>query len=255
MKKGLTLLVILVMGFQALLAQETSVKNHGFFTGLKVNARVGFNVGGTMPLGMPASIRKLEKYDFKLNPAIGLDAEKQFNDRWGLMAGIRLERKGMEIEAKVKNYHMSIVRGGESLTGQFTGHNHTTESQWMITIPICATLHVQKVRISAGPYFSYVTDRQFEGYAFDGYLRVDSPTGPKVELGSTETERGSYDFASDMRRFQWGLQAGADWKLRKHFGLFAMVKWGLMGIHKSSFHTIEQTLYPIYGTVGVTYFW
>ncbi len=208
-----------------------------------------------MPLGMPASIRSLEKYDFKVNPMIGLDAQKMFNDRWGLMAGIRLERKGMEIEAKVKNYHMTIVRGGESLTGQFTGYNHTEENQWLLTVPVCATLNIDKVRIFLGPYLSYVTERQFEGYAFDGYLRVDDPTGPKVELGSTETERGSYDFSNDMRHFQWGIQGGADWKLSRHFGVYGMVEWGLNGIHYSSFKTIEQTLYPIYGTVGVLYYW
>lgn len=255
----ITLLSLMLLGCQALMGQTKentpASQKDGFFTGWDVTARVGFNIGGTMPLGMPPSIRSLEKYDFKLNPAIGLDAEKMFDARWGLLAGLRLERKGMEIEAKVKNYHMTIVRGGESLTGQFTGYNHTTESQWMLTVPACATLHVNKVRIFLGPYISYVTEREFEGYAFDGYLRVGDPTGPKVELGSTETERGSYDFADDMRRFQWGIQGGADWKISKHFGIYGMVEWGLNGIHKSSFHTIEQTLYPIYGTVGVLYYW
>jgi hypothetical protein len=31
------------------------------------------------------------------------------------------------------------------------------------------------------------------------------------------------------------------------------LSWGLTGIHKSDFKTVEQTLYPIYGTIAVTY--
>ena len=61
--------------------------------------------------------------------------------------------------------------------------------------------------IKAGPYFSYIRSREFSGHVYDGYLREDNPTGPKVEF--TDSKVATYDFSHDLRHFQWGLQAGA----------------------------------------------
>lgn len=220
---------------------------------ISLTARAGLSLGGTMPMGMPASIRSLETYKIKFFPQIGIDAEYHLDTHWGIMAGLRLESKGMEIEAKVKNYHTCVVRGGEELEGQFTGRNHTEEQQLLLTVPVSASYNIGNVRLMAGPYLAFALYRQFEGYASDGYLRVGDPTGAKVDLGTTPTERGSYDFCNKMRRLQYGVNVGADWFVSSKWGVYGNLSWGLCGIHKSSFHSIEQTLYPIYGTLGVTY--
>ena len=36
-------------------------------------------------------------------------------------------------------------------------------------------------------------------------------------------------------------------------GVSADLNWGLTGIFPSDFKTVEQTLYPVYGTIGVFY--
>jgi hypothetical protein len=42
----------------------------------------------------------------------------------------------------------------------------------MVTMPIQAAYNVSdKLRLKAGPYFSYVMSNDFSGYAYDGYLR------------------------------------------------------------------------------------
>ena len=74
-----------------------------------------------------------------------------------------------------------------------------------------------------------------------------------MNIGDDVSTSGTYDFSSNMRRFQWGVSAGADWRAFKRWGFFAELKWGLSGIHKSDFHTIEQTLYPIFGSAGIIY--
>ena len=90
----------------------------------------------------------------------------------------------MDVDAQVKNYHMAMDRGGQHLEGQFTGDVRTKVNEWMFTIPLLATAHVGKtLRLKAGPYFSYVLSRHFDGYAHDGYLRVGSPTGPRINIG------------------------------------------------------------------------
>ena len=80
-----------------------------------------------------------------------------------------------------------------------------------------------------------------------------TPTGEKIMIGHDEDSRGTYDFSDNMRRFQLGIGAGADWTFSHRWGAYADLQWGVTGVHESSFKTIEQTLYPIFGTLGVTY--
>ena len=62
-----------------------------------------------------------------------------------------------------------------------------------------------------------------------------------------------YDFSDDMRTMQYGVGLGCDWFFLGNFGLYADLEWGLTGIHHSAFKTVEQKLFPIYGTLGLTY--
>ena len=71
-----------------------------------VNARVGYNIGGTAPVGLPASIRKLNSYTLQPNIVLGADAKKPLTDRLGIFVGLRLETKDMAEDARVKNYHV-----------------------------------------------------------------------------------------------------------------------------------------------------
>lgn len=221
---------------------------------LNYAVRLGYSIGGTSPIGMPATIRSLDSYKLKANVQLGFDVQKDLWGRWGLLAGIHLEKKGMETDATVKNYHMEMVKGGESLEGVFTGHNVAQVDMQMITIPVMATYSFSNdLRLKFGPYISLLTTREFKGYVYDGYLRQDNPTGPRVDIGNEENTRGTFDFSDNMRRVHYGLDLGVDWFFSNRWGAYADVTWGLNGIHHSSFKTIEQTLYPIYGTIGVAY--
>ena len=225
-----------------------------FSDGMTYDLRSGYAVGGTAPVNMPSSIRSLSRYSLRPNFSLGFDAHKSISGKFGVMAGLRVENKGMEIDARVKNYHMEIVRGGESLEGNFTGHNVTKVRQLMLTLPVMGTYRLgSRLMIKFGPYVSMLLSKDFSGYASDGYLRVGNPTGPKVEIGDTPGTRGTYDFKDEMRRMQYGLVAGADITICRRWGAYADISWGLTGVHNSGFKTIEQTLYPIYGTIGVVY--
>ena len=74
-------------------------------------ARAAYNLGGTAPIGMPSTIRKMNSYSLRPNFMLGVDAYHPFNDRWGIMFGLHFENKGMKVDATVKNYHMKMVRG------------------------------------------------------------------------------------------------------------------------------------------------
>ena len=232
-----------------------------YLHGYQYQARVAYNIGGTAPIGLPATIRTLHSYTLQPNFSLGIDAYHPLSAKWGFVGGLHFENKGMKIDAGVKNYYMRIVRGGEELKGIFTGNVVTKVDMSLITVPLKATYDIcDNLRFKLGPYVSYVTSKKFEGWAYDGYLRRQEeghpkgdPTGQKVKLGHDEGERGDYDFSDDMRNWQVGVDFGIDWRLNNRWGLCADLSWGLNGIFKKDFETIEQTMYPIYGSVGITY--
>ena len=226
----------------------------GTLDSLQLKARVGYNIGGTTPLPLPATIRSIDSY--KLTPSFiaGIDAQLPLSAKWGIMAGLHFENKGMKGDVTTKAYYMELVRGDQKMAGLFTGHVKQEVKQWMLTVPVQATLKLSnKVMLKGGPYLSFLVGKEFSGIAYDGYLRQHDPTGPKIEIGNKEGEWATYDLDDDMRSLQFGIGIGADWKVYKNLGISADLNWGLTGIFPSDYKTVEQTLYPIYGTIGIFY--
>lgn len=246
-------LKILFTGILALLASTLS-KADSWDDDLQVKARAGYSIGGTAPIGMPETIRSIDAY--KLTPSFmfGLDIQKNIEDKWGLLTGLHFENKAMNGDVTTKAYHMEVRKGDSMMEGLFTGKVHQEVTQWMFTLPIQATYSFNdKLQLKAGSYFSLLINKDFSGIASDGYLRQNDPTGPKILMGSKEGEWATYDFSDDMRRFQFGLAVGIDWQFYRNFGLSADLNWGLNGIFKSDFKTVDQTLFPIYATIGLFY--
>ncbi len=246
-------LKILFTGILALLASTLS-KADSWDDDLQVKARAGYSIGGTAPIGMPETIRSIDAY--KLTPSFmfGLDIQKSIGDKWGLLTGLHFENKAMNGDVTTKAYHMEVRKGDSMMEGLFTGKVHQEVTQWMFTLPIQATYSFNdKLQLKAGSYFSLLINKDFSGIASDGYLRQNDPTGPKILMGSKEGEWATYDFSDDMRRFQFGLAVGIDWQFYRNFGLSADLNWGLNGIFKSDFKTVDQTLFPIYATIGLFY--
>lgn len=228
--------------------------SEGWFQNTNVYARLGYSIGGTAPLDMPGSIRKLNSYSPRSNVNAGVELYKPLHNRWGMATGLYIENKGMKTDATVKGYHMEITRGGETLEGLFTGRVSAKVRQWMWTLSEQATYELgSHFRLKFGPYASVITAKAFEGTAYDGYLRKGNPTGDKVLLGTEDGQKGNYDFSDDMRSLQWGVKVGCDYHFSKSWGAFAEISWGVAGIFKRDFHTIEQTMYPIYGSFGLAY--
>lgn len=219
--------------------------------GWQVKLAAGFNIGGTSPMPLPREIRKIESYNPLLNIAIEGAVHKRFGDsKWGIQAGLRLETKGMKTDARVKNYHIEMTADdGGYMEGAWTGHVKTRVRNSYLTIPILATLQVHpRWQLSAGPYLSYMYEGDFSGEAYDGYLRHHDPTGEKAYV-----THANYDFSDDLRHFQWGIQAGAEFHAYKHLAAFVNLQWGLNGIFPRDFDAVSFSLYPIYANVGFCY--
>ena len=226
----------------------------GILEELQLRARAGYNIGGTTPIPLPETIRRINSYRLTPSLMVGLDARLPLSKQWGIMAGIRFENKGMDGDVTVKSYQMEVMKGDSKLSGRFTGHISQQVKQWMLTIPVQATLQLgEKVILKGGPYISLLLSKEFSGIASDGYLREGNPTGVKILMGDKEGEWATYEFNDDIRSLQMGIAVGADFQICKNLGLSADLNWGLTGIFPADFKTIDQTLYPVYGTIGVFY--
>lgn len=246
MKKALLLGLIGLMSVMGVRA--------GVIDSVDVRLRIGYNFGGTSPLSLPASIRSIDAFRPTFSPCIGAEMTIPVaRGQWSVVGGIRLENKGMDAEVTVRGYRMAMVKGNSQISGLFWGHVSQEVSQWMLTVPVSFQLSISDFRFRLGPYVSLLVSKEFSGIASDGYLRQGDPTGPKIEIGNKEGEWATYDFSDDMRSLQWGVGIGVDWQMSSRLGLSADLHWGLSCIFQSDFKTVEQTLYPIYGSVGV--FW
>lgn len=248
--------VVTACGLQAA-AQTDSIDRSGFkgfFKSLDYEVNAGVNIGGASPLPLPAEIRKIDSFDPNLNLQIGVQATKWIDvkDKWGVGVGVRFENRGMETRATVKNYGMSIIQNGGILSGRWTGKVQTKYQTQQLIVPVTAVWKAhRRLRVNLGPYVAFAFKNNFNGYVYEGYLREGDPTGQKVEfMGDAEAP---YDFGSELRSFQWGMQAGVSWTAYKHLLVNANLDWGLNDIFKSSFKTVTFNLYPIYLNVGFGY--
>lgn len=246
--------IIAIVALLAVVFGQGNIMAGNLQEGLELKARLGYSIGGTAPIGIPATIRSIDKYSLTPSFMVGVDVNMPLKERLGLLVGLRFENKGMDAEATTKSYRMEVKKGESIMNGVYTGHVRQKVKEWMLTLPVQLSYRLgEKVQLKAGPYLSFLIDKEFSGYVYDGYLRQGDPTGPKVTMGVEENERATYEFNDDMRDLQFGVAVGADWQVAKQFGVFADLNWGLNGIFKSDFKTVEQTLFPIYGTIGVSY--
>ena len=249
----LACLVIALPGYSQVDRNETLIRSA--LHGLEYEIKAGFSIGGTAPLPLPVEIRSIDGYNPTLAISIGGEVTKWFavQNKLGVIVGLRLENKAMTTEATVKNYNMEIIGdGGEKVSGVWTGGVKTKVKNSYLTIPILAKYKLTKRwNLTVGPYFSYMLEGDFSGNVYEGYLRKTDPTGPKVEF--TDGKVATYDFSNDLRKFQWGMQLGGEWKAFKHLNVYADLSWGLNDIFKKDFKTITFAMYPIYLNLGFGY--
>lgn len=241
------LITIVLTVFTAAAVQATVLDS------LRLDARLGYTVGGTIPTHMGREIRGINSFDPGLNFSLGVEAALPLAGRWTVHTGLRLELGSMDVDSRVKNYEIEVVRGDESLDGIFNGNVRIKTTQRRITLPIQAGYELSRdFKLRGGMFMGWLTSRKFWGWAYDGYLREGTPVGAKIEMGNEPGDRGDFDFDQNMRHMQWGLDVGADWNFHRHWGLFADLTYGFGGLFKSDFHSV-QTLRPMYGTLGILY--
>ena len=227
--------------------------NAAVLDSLSIDARLGSAIGGTIPTHMGNEIRGINNFDPGMNFTVAVEGSLPLSGAWSLHSGLRYELGSMDVDSRVKNYDIEVVRGDESLKGIFNGNVRIRTAQRRITLPIQAQYDLSpQFKLRGGLFMGWLTNRRFWGWAYDGYLREGTPVGAKIEMGTDPGDRGDFDFDKNMRHMQWGLDVGADWQFSRRWGLFAELTYGFSGLFKSDFHSV-QTLRPMYGSLGISY--
>ena len=84
---------------------------------LQLKARVGYSIGGTAPLGLPATIRSIESFRLTPNFMVGVDGMYRLSEKFGLQAALHYEIKDMDGEVTTKGYHMKVKMDEDEVEG------------------------------------------------------------------------------------------------------------------------------------------
>ncbi len=254
MKKQFIVLISVFCLFNFTVYGQEKTRKNFFKDNMDYQLHAYFGIGGSTPLGMPSEIKKIESYNPGLQLGLEANATKWFeeNSKWGIRLGVGVEGRGMKTKARVERYLTRIIQGNEQIQGYFTGLVQTKVSNTYVNIPVSAVYDLSKRwNLYGGLSFSFAIDKQFEGYVSDGYLRKDTPVGPKITFD--KNGKAAYDFSSEVNTFQWGAHLGAEWQMNKHFKLFPQLSYNFNGVLNKDFEAISFSLHNIYLDLGFAY--
>lgn len=226
--------------------QATAQKIHQY-------VHAGLNIGALAPVSLPNTIRKIEGYSPLFSPSIGYEIVYQLKGKWGVGAALKLEYKGMRVKDSVQYFHTIITQqsssGKSEFEGDFTGTNRTRAHNLYLTLPVNAVFQCsEKWRFKLGLYAAYLLAASFDGTVSNGYIRNGNSLGEKVII-----DQASFDFAKEERKFDWGLQGGAERKIGKKLAIAANLQWGLQPVFPAEFKGVGFKMYNIFAGLGVSY--
>ncbi|MDF9829226.1 porin family protein [Parabacteroides sp. PF5-6] len=213
-----------------------------------------YNLGGTMPVPLPAEIRKIRSWNPGFGGTMAFHVSRWFTPEWGITTGLGIDLKKMKIKADVLYWPTSLVVGEGDQTGVFTGtfsgKNTTNTRNGYLVLPVMAAWRpVEEWTFRLGGYIALQQDPLFEGSASDGYIRNGGPTGDRINV-----EQASFDFSDEVRKYDAGLILSADWKFNRKMALTGQFSWGFVPLFPAHFEGVAYKMYNIYFALGIAYF-
>ncbi len=216
----------------------------------KISQRIvaGLNLGGSSPIPVPNRLSNLT-WSPRFSPEIGWYISFLNDRNFGFTSGARLEQKGMSVSASVYQLHTRVNIDGLETNGYFTGINETDVEATYLTIPILATYSPSpNWMLDFGVFGAWKLSGQFDGAVKNGYLRETTPTGSRTDI-----DYETFEFDNEIRKFDYGIEAGATRQVYRKLSLRLDMKWSLSSLLNANFTGIEYKLYNIYVGLGVSY--
>jgi len=214
------------------------------FANWDYSAKIGLNVGGTMPFPLPKEINKVESYSPNFAPAVEAESLRWLNKKVGVSAGIRFENKGMKSAASVKEYSINI----ENYHGKFTGTVDTKINLKYLGLPISAHYALmENCSIYAGAYYAYLLNGKFKTTISEGRINDNSIIS---DIDHVEDD----SFSKELRNYDAGLSIGLNFlPYNEHILLSFDFNYGLVSIFQSDFNGVADDMQNIYGKFSVGY--
>jgi len=212
------------------------------------SAKIGINLGGTMPRPMPNNISKVESYSPNLAPTIEAEALRWISKKIGISAGTRLENKGMKSTASVKEYSIKLKNSDDNAT--FNGMVDTEMSFNYLGLPILAHYAFSKnFSVYAGAYYAYLLSGEFKVTARDGLYNDGKDTPITFNHEGEKTPFSEY-----LRNYDTGLSIGLNFMpYNEHILVSFGFNYGLVSVFPDDFTDISDDMQNVYGKLSVGY--
>lgn len=217
--------------------------------------RAGYSIGGTLPLPFPTTLRSINGFKPKGGFTAGFEGTRWLNhSRWAITLGGYFFIDGMQADVTIKDYDMILWMNGESVQGNYTGDVVIRFRLAGLRFPALCTFRMNpRWNLSFGPTFTHYIHPEFNGEAYQGYLREGSPTGPKVVF--VPENPATFEFNDQVNENKFGAQVAFDFRIFQHLSAFGLVDMAFLGngVFKESFSTIPFPLYATYATLGLAF--
>ena len=219
---------------------------------------LGLNMGGSMPVPIPEEIRKVNSFNPKINPHIGINTIYNLNNKWGIGTELSLGIKGMRVSDEVKYMHTKVLVSEKNsekrreAEGYFVGKNITNINIQYLSLTFSGVYNInEKWELRAGIYAASILKSKFTGSVSDGYLREGTPNGLKIDIEADNP--ATFDFSDNMRDFDAGFIVGGKYHITERIGAFVNFNCGLTDIFYRDQSPIEFKMQNLYLSFGVSY--
>ena len=215
---------------------------------LRHSVTLGIGTGASAPIPIPNRISQMS-WTPHLCALAGYNLRYQLAPRYALRTGLQVRHVGMSAEAKVYQMFTQAIVDDAEVSGYFTGYNETKFNATYISLPLTFTYCLgDKWSFDAGLYAALKIQGHFSGAVKDGYIRIDKPTGDKVEVGYEE-----FDFSDYVNPFDFGLNLSAERRISNTISATLDLSWAFNSCMKSSFRGLEYKMHNIYAIFGLCY--
>lgn len=233
----------------SLLATLTICASSALAQGWEWSAGIGYNLGARTPMGMPAEVRGLNSYTPQACFSVGAYATYMASTKWGARTGLLYDGKGHKAGIEVRNYKLSVMLQDDGRKqGYYTGDIENKTMSHYITLPLLAVFRpCDKWDVFGGFYASWAFAREFKGSAHSGSIR-ETPLHDRIAV-----RNGTYDYSSDLRKYDIGAQLGGTYYINRHFAINAAVQMDFIDQLDPDTRQIDQSLYNVYLNIGAAY--
>lgn len=233
-----------VLGFAATAQTDTVTLQNRWHHSLKI----GVGIGASAPVPIPNRISEMG-WTPHLGGILGYSLHYDLSQKMGLKTGLQLRHVGMSAQAKVYQMFTNATVDDAEVAGYFTGYNDTKFNATYLAVPLLFAYHISTSwTIDAGLFAAYALQGHFGGAVKDGYIRINEPTGDRVEVGCE-----TFDFSDYVNPFNFGLELTAEHIITNRWSAWFDLSWAFNSCMKNSFSGLEYKMYNIYGFAGIDY--